>query len=97
MQKLFGTDSGHYYVPLTKAPLQECLEVLIISVNKKNRKEKLKIAGKLLCQFSHPSGFKLASLARNAGVRDREFLKILEKFPSTCDICLTYKKQNHDP
>ena len=57
----------------------------------------MKITEKLHRQFSHPSGFKLASLARNAGIRDREFLKILEEFPSACDICLTYKKAEQRP
>ena len=47
---------------------------------------------KLHSQFSHCSGRKLAILARNAGIKDREFLKICEEFPLSCDICLTLKR-----
>ena len=43
-------------------------------------------------QFSHPSGRKMSNLAKDAGITDNEFLKMLEEFPSNCKICIQYKK-----
>ena len=48
-------------------------------------------------QFSHPSGRKMSNLVKDAGIKDNEFLKMLEEFPSNCKICIQYKKVEPRP
>ena len=43
-------------------------------------------------QFSHPSSKKLCDLVKNAGVKDPEFIKILQTLPNSCELCICYKK-----
>ena len=111
--KLKCTSSGHYYVPITRPlPTKEnCNHVLFIKeiesicnlvyfvkeIESKSTSEKLKIAKKLHRQFSHPSGKKLCDLVIDAGVKDAEFIKILQELPHTCEICLRYKKADPRP
>ena len=89
------TENGHYFIPITK-PFPDVAQVHhILFVNKLdgcNEKEKLKIIEKLHRQFNHPSSGKLCKLVKDAGVKDEDFLKMLEEFPSTCDICLRFKR-----
>ena len=59
--------------------------------------EKIKIATKLHRQFSHPSSKKLCDLVKNAGVTDPEFIKILQTLPSSCEVCICYKKTEPKP
>ena len=48
-------------------------------------------------QFSHPSIKKLCDLVKNAGVTDPEFIKILQTLPSSCEVCIRYKKTEPKP
>ena len=93
------TSSGHYYIPITK-PLPDkhkFKHILFIKEISKNMAEKIKIATKLHRQFSHPSSKKLCDLVKNAGVTDPEFIKILQTLPSSCEVCIHYKKTEPKP
>ena len=91
------TSSGHYYIPITK-PLPDKRKfkhiLFIKEFSSKNMAEKIKIATKLHKQFSHPSSKKLCNLVKNAGVTDPEFIKILQTLPSSCELCIRYKRLN---
>ena len=94
------TSSGHYYIPITK-PLPDKRKfkhiLLIKDISSKNTAEKIKIATKLHRQFSHPSSKKLCDLVKNAGVTDPESIKILQTLPSSCEVCIHYKKTEPKP
>ena len=66
-------------------------------ISSKNTTEKIKIATKLHRQFSHPTSKKLCNLVKNARVTDPEFIKILQTLPSSCELCLRYKKTEPKP
>ena len=94
------TSSGHYYIPITK-PLPDKHKfkhiLFIKEISSKNAAEKIKIATKLHRQFSHSSCKKLCDLVKNAGVTDPEIIKILQTLPSSCEICIHYKKMERKP
>ena len=43
------------------------------------------------------SSKKLCDLAKNAGIRDTEFIKILQVLPNSCEVCIRYKKTEPRP
>ena len=94
------TSSGHYYSPITK-PLPDKRKfkhiLFIKEISSKNTAKKKKKATKLHRQFSHPSSKKLCNLVKNAGVTDPEFIKILQTLPSSCELCIRYKKTEPKP
>ena len=94
------TSSGHYYIPITK-PLPDKRKfkhiLFIKEISSKNTAEKIKIATKLHRQFSHPCCKKLCDLVKNAGVTDPESIKILQTLPSSCEVCIRYKKTEPKP
>ena len=93
--KLSTTSTGHYYVSVSKplpTDLEPCLVLFMKNIHEKSDKEKLKIATKLHLQFNHATGKRMSQLARNSGMTDNNFLKMLEELPSTCEICLRHKK-----
>ena len=94
------TSSGHYYIPITKPLPNKCKfkHILFIKeISSKNTAEKIKIETKLHRQFSHPSSKKLCNIVKNAGVTDPEFIKILQTLPSSCELCICYKKTEPKP
>ena len=94
------TSAGHYHITITK-PLPDKSKfkhiLFIKEISSKNKSEKIKIATKLHRQFSHPSGKKLCGLVKNAGIRDSEFIKILQVLPNSCEVCIHYKKTEPRP
>ena len=40
---------------------------------------------------------KLCDLVKNAGIRDAEFIKILQVLPNSCEVCIHYKKTEPRP
>ena len=94
------TLSGHYYIHITE-PLPDKRKfkhiLFIKEISFKNTAEKIKIATKLHRQFCHPSSKKLCNLVKNAGVTDPEFIKILQTLPSSCEVCIRYKKTEPKP
>ena len=95
------TSLGHYFIPITR-PLLEIdginhIILFVKDIESKNTQEKVKIVKKLHRQFSHPSGKKLYDLAKDAGIKDPEFMKILQECPGSCDFCLRYKKVEPRP
>ena len=95
------TSSGHYFIPITRPLLEidgiDHIILFVKDIESKNTQEKVKIVKKLHRQFSHPSGKKLYDLAKDAGIKDPEFMKILQECPSSCDFCLRYKKVEPRP
>ena len=94
------TSSGHYYIPITKPLPDKCKFKHILfmkEISSKNMAEKIKIATKLHRQSSHPKSKKLCNLVKNAGVTDHEFIKILQTLPSSCEVCIHYKKTEPKP
>ena len=95
------TSSGYYHIPITK-PLPDKSKfkhILFIKeilternsfCNKIFSKNKIKIATKLHRQFSHPSCKKLYDLVKNAGIRDPEYIKILQVLPNSFEVCFRY-------
>ena len=57
----------------------------------------IKITTKLHRQFSHPSCKKLCDLVKNEGIRDPEFIKILQVLPNSHEICIYYRKTEPRP
>ena len=93
------TLSEYYHILITK-PLPDKSKSKQILFNKeisKNKSEKIKIAIKLHRQFSDPSSKKLCDLVKNAGIRDPEFIKILQVLPNSCEVCIHYKKTEPRP
>ena len=94
------SSSGHYYIPITKPLPDKCkfkYIPFIKEISSKNTAKKINIATKLHRQFSHPSSKKLCDLVKNAGVTDPEFIKILQTLPSSCELCIHYKKTEPKP
>ena len=52
---------------------------------------------KLHRQFSHPSKERLRSLVTSAGIKDQEFLKLLETVSNECEVRQLYKKPGPKP
>ena len=52
---------------------------------------------KLHRQFSHPSNECLRSLVTSAGIKDQEFLKLIETVSNECEVCKLYKNQVPNP
>ena len=99
--KLKCTSSGHYFVPITRPLLDkngmDHIVLFVKDVESKSTQEKVKIVEKLHKQFSHPSSKKLYELAKDAGIKDPEFIQILQNFPKSCEFCLRYKKAEPRP
>ena len=97
--KLHCTSSGHYFVKLTglgdECQANEILFVKGLSV--KSDTDKKKAAVKLHKQFSHPSCEKLLRLVKQAGVKDKQFLKMIEETPLDCEVCVRFKKSKPRP
>ena len=92
------TLSEHYHILITK-PLPDKSKfkhILFIQEISKNKSEKIKIATKLYRQFTHPCSKKLC-LVKNAGIRDPEFIKILQVLSNSCEECIQYKKTELRP
>ena len=97
--------NGHYTIPLSKTGNflnnninQEKEKAFIaVDVDKMSYQEKEKIVTKVHNQFGHPSYDKLSKFLTNAGVKDGQFLDILQEFSAKCDVCLQYKRKNPRP
>ena len=92
--------SGHYHIPIIKPLLEKSKfkHILFIKeISSNNKSEKIKIVTKLHRQFSHPSSKKLCDLVKNAGIRDLEFIKILQVLPSSCEVWICYSKTEPRP
>ena len=94
------TSSGHYYISITK-PLPDKRKfkhiLFIKEISSKNTAEKIKIVTKLHRQISQPSSKKLCNFVKNTGVTDPEIIKILQTLPSSCELCIHYKKTEPKP
>ena len=98
--KLTTTESGHYCIPLASPSLEESHVSTVLFINKLRNKsdcEKKKVAEKLHKQFSHPSAEKLHNFVRSAEITDKRFLKFLLEIPSSCEICLKFKRAKPRP
>ena len=58
-------------------------------LSSRGTEEKRKMVLKLHRQFSHPSKERL----RSAGIKDQEFLKLIETVTNECEVCPLYKNQ----
>ena len=70
-----------------------CL-ICLVKVQKKRETE---IVLKLHRQFSHPSKERQRSFVISAGIRDQEFLKLIETVSNECEVCQLYKKPSPKP
>ena len=96
--RLESTFSGHYCMPLTNKLLDSkdnCNSIVLHSSALKecSKSDKKKKAIKLHRQFSHASKEKLCKLAKESGnFNDDEFLKMIEEWCDSCEICQKYKR-----
>ena len=103
--KLSFTESGHYCIPISnKKQLisqngkDQVKVVLHVSdLSSKGTEEKRQMVLKLHRQFSHPSKECLRSLVTSAGIKDQEFLKLIETVSNECEVCQLYKKPSSKP
>ena len=63
----------------------------------KGTEENRKMILKLHWQFLHPSKECLRSFVTSAGIKDKEFLKLIEKISNECEVCQLYKKLSPKP
>ena len=99
--KLSFTESGHYCIPISnKKQLisqngkdQVKIVLHVSDLSSKGIEEKRKMALKLHRQFSHPSKERLRSFVTSAGIKDQQFLKLIETVSSECEVCQLYKNQ----
>ena len=66
-------------------------------LSSKGTEEKRKMVSKLHRQFSHPSKERLRSLVTSAGIKDQQFLKLIETVSNKCEVCQLYKKPSPKP
>ena len=66
-------------------------------LSSKGIEEKRKMVLKLHREFSHPSKERLRSLVTSAGIKDQQFLKLIETASSECEVCQLYKKPSPKP
>ena len=93
--KLKCTSSGHYYIPLSRLSGVDNINFVLIAtqdISASSMDGKRKIAIKLHRQFSHPSSDKLIGLVKDAGIKDKEFISVLQEVSLKCDLCNRYKK-----
>ena len=96
--KLESTFSGHYCIPLTNKLLdtkENYSNVVLYTSALKglSKEDKKKRASKLHRQFSHASKEKLCKLVKESrDFNDTEFLRIIEEWCDSCEICQKYKK-----
>ena len=83
-QTFTGQKKVQTYFSLKKSPLR-------------TSKKKIKITTNLQRQFSHPRSKKLCDLVKNAGIRDPEFIKILQVLPNSSEVCIRYKQTEPRP
>ena len=96
--KLESTRSGHVCIPLSKYTKEEINAVFSDdTLREKTRDEKKKSALKLHRQFCHASYERLKNLLMQAGIKDKEFLEILEMVCKDCTFCGKYRKQYPRP
>ena len=92
--KLSFTKLGHYCIPIgNKKQLisqngkdQVKLVLRVSDLSSKGTEEKRKMVLKLYQQFSHPSKERLRSLVTCAGIKDQEFLKLIETVSNECEV-----------
>jgi transposase InsO family protein len=89
---LHCTSSGHYCVTLEQQdiPVAETFQSLVEPV--RDSAEKRKIVDKLHKQFAHPTEQRLKALIKDAGVRDEEYLTLIDEVSKNCQICKKYKR-----
>ena len=95
---LYTSKGGHYCVSLNKKvdvkyevnKVNKVYFVNIKKIKKLSEDEKCKVAMKVHKQFCHCSGKRLRKLFVDAGVTDKEMLKLVEEVRGTCDICVKY-------
>ena len=103
--KLSFTQSGHYCIPISNKKQLICQNgkdqvkiVLHVSdLSSKDTEEKKKMVLKLHQQFSHPSKERLRSLVTSAGIKDQQFLKLIETVSNECEVCQLYRKPSPKP
>ena len=89
---------GHYTIALNRkaqASHQDFDTSMVYFVNLKKLKdysssEKNKVAVKLHKQFCHCTGARLKKLCVNAGIKDKELLKMVEEVREHCKLCEKY-------
>ena len=93
--------SGHYMIPLNKntqidlSDEKRPVNVFLANLEKIDRadlQEKEKMCMKIHRQFSHAHGSKLATVVKDAGVKDHDFLNTIQKIQDKCNICIKYKR-----
>ena len=69
----------------------------MFDLSSKGTEEKRKMVLKLHRQLSHPSEEHLRSLVTSAGIKDQEFLKLIETVTDECEVCQLYEKPSPKP
>lgn len=87
--QLESTSSGHYILPLCRAPTSECVHAVLFSCDLLDNDA---VAKKLHRQFAHPSADRLKKLLKNAGRNDEGLLRSIDKMTDNCDTCKRFKK-----
>lgn len=97
--KLELTSSGHYCIDLCRSVSSEMLddnEALLV-IEAKTEGDREKMLRKLHRQFGHATEEKLRKLLSNAGVKDQELFRTLEKVCVQCEICEKFGKTPSRP
>ena len=98
---LMCSATGHYYLPLTSWDLEDSNNHFTLHashIRDIGRAEKLKKAMKLHRQFAHASKEKLIKLVKESKeFNDKEFIKCIEEYCDSCEICRKYKRPYHKP
>ena len=94
---MYTSRGGHYCISLNKKvqASYESDSSMVYFVNLKKIKdfstsEKSKTAAKLHKQFCHCTGKRLKKLCVDAGVKDKEMLKLVEEVRENCKLCEKY-------
>ena len=93
--KLNETNSGHYYLPLTK--FTEQINVFAVNLQRLKGFDLLKALNKLHYQFGHPVKGKLMKLLVDAKVWESNFDSCLDKIEENCQICKVHKRTPRKP
>ena len=80
--QLHFTNSGHYCIPLSKPK-----PTLFSLPEYATSKEKMKVATKLHKNYSHAHYEKVQKALKEAGVTDKELLKMIKTVQFSCRIC----------
>ena len=103
--RLLYTTIGHYCIALNKnvkLAYEEntTTKVYFVNIEKIDTcsyDEKTRFAVKIHKQFGHATGLRLKKLLKDAGVSDKELLKIVEEVCNHCQLCLRYRKSSPKP